>query len=540
MESYDVIIIGGGITGAGTARDCSMRGLKTLLLERFDFSVGATGRNHGLLHSGARYAVANTEGAAECMKENLILKRIARHCIEDHGGLFLSLPEDDLSYQKLFVESCRKAGIAVEVIDPKEALKLEGAANPNIIGAVKVPDASIDPFRLTTANVIDARRHGADYKTYTQVTELILSGVRVVGVKTINTKTGEKREYYGKTIVNAAGIWSHNIARLADIEIKMCPSKGTLLIFGHRINNVVLNRCRKASDADILVPNDTISILGTTSQHVSFDEIDNLRVNVEEVDLLLKEGTKLSPRVATTRIIRTYSGVRPLVANEIGSSGRDISRGYVCIDHKQRDGIEGFITITGGKLMTYRLMAESVTNMVCRKLGNYMPCQTAIKPLPGSENNVEEIDGLLTFRERAVKGRHGSMSNAIKKGDKFDNALVCECEQVSTAEIKYAIESLEATNLFDLRRRTRMGMGPCQGQLCSGRSAGLLSEYCGIQKDPLGNLGSFLNERWQGVFPIGWGDTLSKVELTTWLYNGVCGLDSYVHKENIPVDKRIL
>ena len=108
-KSYDVIIIGAGATGAGTARDCAMRGLSTLLVERFDFTAGATGRNHGLLHSGARYAVTDGESATECIKENMILRKIASHCVEETGGLFVTLPEDDLGYQKLFIESCQKS-----------------------------------------------------------------------------------------------------------------------------------------------------------------------------------------------------------------------------------------------------------------------------------------------------------------------------------------------------------------------------------------------------------------------------------------------
>ena len=89
---YDVIIIGGGATCAGTARDCAMRGLKTILIERLDFTAGATGRNHGLLHSGARYAHADPESAAECIEENMILRKIARHCVEETDGLFITHP----------------------------------------------------------------------------------------------------------------------------------------------------------------------------------------------------------------------------------------------------------------------------------------------------------------------------------------------------------------------------------------------------------------------------------------------------------------
>lgn len=98
-QSSDVIIIGGGATGAGIARDCALRGLRVILVERHDIATGATGRNHGLLHSGARYAVTDAESARECISENQILKRIARHCVEPTNGLFITLPEDDLSFQ---------------------------------------------------------------------------------------------------------------------------------------------------------------------------------------------------------------------------------------------------------------------------------------------------------------------------------------------------------------------------------------------------------------------------------------------------------
>ena len=154
---FDVIIIGGGATGAGTARDCALRGLKTLLVERFDFTAGATGRNHGLLHSGARYAVTDSESAAECIRENRILRRIARHCVEPTGGLFISLPEDGIEYQAKFIESCQNAGIEAEAIDPAQALRLEPSLNPRLIGAVTVPDGAVDPFRLTVANIIDRK-----------------------------------------------------------------------------------------------------------------------------------------------------------------------------------------------------------------------------------------------------------------------------------------------------------------------------------------------------------------------------------------------
>ena len=422
-QEYDAIIIGGGITGAGVARDCSLRGLKVLLVEKQDFTNGATGRNHGLLHSGARYAVNDAESASECIKENMILRKIARHCVDETDGLFITLPEDDLSYQKTFVESCEKAGIRAEIIDPEEAKRLEPSVNPTLTGAVRVPDASIDPFHLTTANIIDARRHGATILNYHEVTDLIVENGVVKGVTLRNNHTGETSEAYARITINAAGIWGHLVAKRAGITINMFPAKGTLLIFGHRVNNMVINRCRKPANADILVPDDAVCVIGTTSDRVPFDTIDDLKVTPDEVDLLIREGEKLAPALSTTRILRAYCGVRPLVASDDDPSGRNISRGIVCLDHKVRDGLDGFITITGGKMMTYRMMAEVATDLACKKLGINVACTTADMPLPGSELKPEISHGeLFSSSFNAAHGRHGTMADAIKYGDKEDDA----------------------------------------------------------------------------------------------------------------------
>lgn len=177
----DVIIIGGGATGAGIARDCALRGLSVTLLERHDIATGATGRNHGLLHSGARYAVTDAESARECIAENQILRRIARHCVEPTNGLFITLPEDDLGFQQTFITACTAAGIQAEALDPAQARRLEPSVNPALLGAVKVPDGTVDPFRLTAANMLDAREHGAQILTGHHVTGLIREGNTVRG-----------------------------------------------------------------------------------------------------------------------------------------------------------------------------------------------------------------------------------------------------------------------------------------------------------------------------------------------------------------------
>ncbi|WP_136799401.1 anaerobic glycerol-3-phosphate dehydrogenase subunit A [Desulfosediminicola ganghwensis] len=530
-NEYDVIIIGGGATGAGTARDCAMRGLKVLLVERHDLATGATGRNHGLMHSGARYAVTDHESASECIKENMILRRIASHCVEENDGLFITLPDDELSFQSLFVQSCQKAGIKAEIIDPDFARRIEPSVNPDLIGAVRVPDGSIDPFRLTLSNVLDAKIHNADLLTHHEVTGIIRQGDRVTGVELMNHQANEKVSYYGKVIVNASGIWGQHVAGLAGVTVNMFPAKGSLLIFGHRVNKMILNRCRKPANADILVPGDTICLIGTTSERIPYDEIDNMYISTADVDELIREGEKLAPSLATTRILRAYAGVRPLVAADNDPSGRSISRGIVLLDHKERDGLSGFITITGGKLMTYRLMAEWATDLVCRKLAVDTPCETAEKPLPGSDKDdfsvksaTRKIYSGLRVVHRSAQDRHGSLAPNIASRDEVDDAMVCECEGVSIGEVKYAIKDLHVHNLKDLRRRTRVGMGTCQGELCACRAAGLLGEAledAGRAKDDLAN---FLQERWKGMHPIAWGEAINEAQFTSWIYEGIYGL----------------
>lgn len=534
-KTYDVIIIGGGATGAGIARDCSLRGVRSLLLERSDISTGATGRNHGLLHSGARYAVTDHESAVECIRENMILRKIAAHCVEETDGLFISLPEDGLEYQSIFVEACRKAGIRADIIDPAEARRLEPSVNPALVGAVRVPDGAVDPFRLTSSNILDAKAHGAEIRTYTEVRELLREQDRIVGVRAYDHRAHCDVTFRAQVVINAGGIWGHGIAAKAGITVNMLPAKGALLIFGHRVNNMVLNRCRKPADADILVPGDTISLIGTTSSKIPYDQIDNMIITPDEVDILLREGEKLAPQLAQTRILRAYAGVRPLVASDDDPSGRTVSRGIVLLDHAKRDGMEGFITITGGKLMTYRLMAEWATDLVCKKLGIDAVCRTAEIPLPGSTESRREVDRKLRNKplaqRRSTIARHGALATKIGDGDSIRNSLVCECEEVSIGEVEYALENLSVNNLVDLRRRTRIGMGTCQGELCACRAAGIMG-----RRDPIcarrakADLVHFLNERWKGMEPIAWGDTLRESEYTTWVYESVCGLTDETEK----------
>jgi glycerol-3-phosphate dehydrogenase len=524
----DALVIGGGATGTGIARDLALRGIKTLLVEKDDLAAGTTGRNHGLLHSGARYAVKDIESATECITENRILKRIAGHCIEDTGGLFVSLKEDDPSYISRLLDGCRLAGIKTKQISVKKALQVEPGLNPEIMSAICVPDGLIDPFRLAAANMLDAEENGASLLTHTRVTKI---NTRQNEIEYLECR-GWNRVYhiYPGVVINAAGIWGEGICGLAGIELKMLPSKGSLLIIDYRINNLVVNRCRMPSDGDIVVPGDTVSIIGTTSKKISYKKIDDLTVDAKEIEILLNDGSRLIPGIKKARALRAYAGVRPLLDVSGIGTGREISRGISVIDHSARDGLNGFITVAGGKLMTYRLMAEMAADLACRKLGVRKKCVTHRIPLPGSEsvpgkrNKMKKLRGLPASVAGSTLYRHGQRAFDVLKKEKRNRRIICECEMVTEGEILYALNKLNARTIIDLRRRTRIGMGPCQGELCAYRSAGLLSSTEASERDPLELLEEFLEERWKGQKPVLWGDGLREAEFTYWIYRGLMGL----------------
>ena len=155
-----VLIIGGGVTGAGLARDLALRGVNCVIVEKHDINAGASGANHGLLHSGARYVSSDMHSAEECRDEGRILKKMAPDCIEDTGGLFVAVAGDDETYISEFPQLCTKSRIPVKELDIKEAREMEPALSSKTIAAFQVQDASIGPFKLSMENIHQARTLG--------------------------------------------------------------------------------------------------------------------------------------------------------------------------------------------------------------------------------------------------------------------------------------------------------------------------------------------------------------------------------------------
>lgn len=231
---------------------------------------------------------SDPEAAKECRDEALALRRLAPHCIEDTGGLFVAVQGDDERYIADFPGLCEGCGLSVEAIDPGVAIDMEPCLSPDLITAYRVGDAAIDPFRLSLDNAADARRHGAQILRHTRVVGFDIAGGRVCRTHLRQSPSEEAIVIEAQCIVDAAGAWAGEITAMAGITLPMVYSKGSLLVTQERIAHRVINRLRRATDGDILVPGGTTSILGTTS--VRIPTPDDTRPQVNEVDAIIEEG----------------------------------------------------------------------------------------------------------------------------------------------------------------------------------------------------------------------------------------------------------
>jgi glycerol-3-phosphate dehydrogenase len=369
-----VLIVGGGGTGGALAHDLALRGLRVTLVERGEFTSGTTGRHHGLLHSGARYAVSDHESAIECIEENRLLRTIAPGSFEENDGLFVAIDDDDMDYLPEFLAGCEASGIPAEALGPDRAIALEPLLNPAVKAAVRVPDATMDAMRMPMRFFATAAANGARLLNYVEATGLLILGGLVSGVAVRDHVTGRDGQIHADLVVNATGPWSERVARLAGVDVPIRPSPGVMLAVRGRLCNMVLNRLHRSGDGDIVVPQRGLSVVGTSSWVV--EDPDELDVPQDHVRRMVEEGSKLVPAVREAPFRAAWSAARPLIGSRGADSGRELSRTFKTIDHAEADGIEGFVTITGGKATTLRGMAELCADVVCRKLGIDEPCRT--------------------------------------------------------------------------------------------------------------------------------------------------------------------
>jgi glycerol-3-phosphate dehydrogenase len=509
----DVVVVGGGVTGVAVLRDLALRGVRAVLVERFDLGTGTSGRWHGLLHSGARYAVRDQDAARECIEENTTLRRIAPHTIEDIGGLFALLPGDDEAYAGQFVEGCRASGIPTEELSAAAAHRREPLLAPDVKLAFAVPDGGIDSWSLLRSMAADAEARGCRVLVRHPLVGVERDDDRITAVRVHDAVAGQDRTIGCQWVVNAAGAWAGEVGRMAGVPLTMIAGKGVMVVMASRYVRGVVNACRKPADGDIIVPQHEVAILGTTSEQVP--SADDISVPPADVDRMIDMCAQMVPALASGRVLRAFAGSRPLYVAEPSADGggdgggdtREVSRNFTVIDHPRLDGLDNMYSIVGGKLTTCRQMAEAVVDRLAERMGVTEPCRTATELLPGADHGPHRVAEPLARVER----------------DQTYGELICECELVTRGQVREAVND-GLTELEDLRRKVRLGYGPCQAAFCAWRAAGMLAEGNGDGADPVAGLERFLEERWRGQRSTIWGDQARQALLNHAIYRGIFDL----------------
>jgi len=514
----DVVVIGGGSTGVGVVRDVAMRGYKAVLVDRVDLAQGTSGRFHGLLHSGGRYVVSDPNSARECAEENVIITRIQAGAVETTGGLFVTCPDDDPEFGDKFLEGAAANGVRATEITIAEALAREPRLNPGIKRAVAVHDGSVDGWQLVWTAAQSAKEYGAEILTYHKVTSIERDGDTVSAVMCHDAKTGEDVRIGCHFVLNCAGAWAGEIAAVAGChDVQVVPGRGIMVAMNHRLVNSVVNRMIYPSDGDIIVPVHTVCIIGTTD--VKAPDPDHLPIPHDEVQQMFDAGEVLVPGFRKARALHVWAGARPLVKDSRVGAGdtRHMSRGMGILDHGERDGLKGLLTISGGKLTTYRLMAEHIVNAMEEQLGTTHPCRTADEVCPsGTTKDATYVPENYHVTHRLHDREH----------DRMHDQILCECELLSRRMFTDKLAELPNASLDDLRRQLRLGMGPCQGGFCTARAAGVAHEVGTVDTErATGLLRLFLEHRWLGLWPILYGDQVRQTALDNWIFSGTLDVE---------------
>jgi glycerol-3-phosphate dehydrogenase len=518
-SAHDVIVIGGGVTGAGVARDLSLRGLSVLLLEKGDWGGGTSGASSWMIHGGPRYLEFDWDTTRLSTKDAGHIVTIARNIVYRIVFVIPVLPHDKNNIERMETamevydrfQPLKKSHPHVR-LTREEALQIEPGLTPEMVGAVTMEEWGVDPHRLVFANVQDAIAHGARALNHTRVVELVKDGGAVIGAR-YRASNGVTTEARARVVVNAAGPWVPEVAALGGAKVELRPAKGIHIVYPHRISNFAIS-AESIDGRDLLmVSHAGFTLLGTTDDDF-YGDLDSVDVMPDEIEYLLQAFERVFPTIRAYRPARTTAGVRPTLFKWRRYED-ELSRRYEIVDHAA-DGVDGFVTIAGGKLSMYRLMAEETSDAVCRKLGHQAACTTATTPLPGSERDMEpaaEIGrrrGIPALAVLRLQSRHGSQAEAILD-DARCGRVVCRCEPLTEAELAYAARSEQVQSLSDAFRRVGLAAGPCAGAACVMRAAEVIGRELGWSASQRFDAArEFVRGSWLGRAPVlnhaGWAE----------------------------------
>ncbi|HLI87097.1 MAG TPA: glycerol-3-phosphate dehydrogenase/oxidase [Ktedonobacteraceae bacterium] len=505
QQTFDVIVIGGGATGAGTALDASSRGLSVALLEARDLAGGTSSRSGKTLHGGLRYLkqfdFALVRQAAH--ERNLMVDRLCPHLTRPAPFL---LPLVHQGWERVYLGSGvllydLLGGRRPPELPHHRHLTKRGALREmpalhagRISGALQYYDVIFDDARHTLTLARTAAQYGALIATRTEVTGMLFDGKRVAGVKARDRETGEALEVRARCVINATGAWADLVQKLAGRPAAAVrPAKGVhFLVPGERIDSRTGLIAPTADNVLVVRPWGAYWIIGTTDTPWNYDRSRPV-ASAGDIDYLLAEVNKwLKTPLARDDILGVYAGVRPLLG------GKSTDTVALRRDHAVLTGPEGLFTITGGKYTTYRIMAKDVMDTAARTLGSAVPPSvTAVTPLLGADgwhilqNQRERLAATTGLEPRQIDhllGRYGSLVSEIFALLASRPALRRPIEgapEYLEVEALYAASHEGALHLPDvLERRTHIAIEtPDRGLIASRRVAQLMGEALGWDAD---------------------------------------------------------
>ena len=378
-----------------------------------------------------------------------------------------------------------KAGKKHVRLTGDEIRELEPGLIGGATGGVTFDEWGIDGSRLCVANAVDARERGAEIRVHCTVTEILRrEDGRVYGVRFRDRVSGESGTRTARVVVNATGAWAPITTSLGGLEpsaARLRPGKGIHIFLDRRLTNYAIIAHAIDGREVFLLPWQNMSVLGTTDDDY-YGDLDHVVATSDEVSYLFQAIEHVFPAIRSARAIGTWGGVRPTL-HAWGCNEDKLSREHQVVDHRVH-GADGLYSMIGGKLASYRLFAEEMTDVIARRLGNTAERRSHVAPLPGGDEQVDPMQLVLRGGMEAVTAtrleyRHGSRSLRVlerMQQKPREAAVVCACEPVTEAEIRYVIEHEFAQDVSDVARRTRLGLGACGGMRCALRCGRIVAD----------------------------------------------------------------
>lgn len=491
-DRFDLIVIGAGINGAGIARDASLRGLRVLLIDKGDVGSGTTSWSTRLIHGGLRYLEHGEVGLVwESLRERERLLRIAPHLVRPLPLLIPIYVGDKrgpalirvgmLAYDAL---SLGKSTPGHQMLDDEAVRqRVPGLRNDGLRGAALYYDGQAEyPERLTLENALDARLHGTELRTYCEVERILTVGPNVNGIEGHDTLSGEPFRFYAPIIINVAGPWVDTVLNRSAPPIAerlIGGTKGTHIVVGPfpgAPRDGIYAESRRDGRPFFIIPWNDVYLIGTTDTLYA-GSLDRVVAEPWEIDWLLDETNRIIPSAMLRQenVFYSYAGVRPLPFVPNGREG-SITRRHRVLDHGLRGGPAGLLSVIGGKLTTYRELAEQAVDMVLRMTGRPKQLsRTADVPLPGGEIEKSwdafqrafgQESALSDLTNRHLLRVYGSCARQLlATAVTTESRAVIDADSGAiAAEIPWAFQMEGARTLADaIARRTMIGLGPRAG-----------------------------------------------------------------------------